>query len=300
MAFTPEESPNLKAARDAENRVKDSPRGNFIFAYHPDEWVLDHRGRLVPTIVHLSKEPGDGGVGADGDFMPAELQYRKRGWQLIPHDILGKQDYVALYRNVRGKRVHRTIFQEGYNTAAGTTEWAFDEDGWVMFLGLLRKKGLIKQPRPKVVAGLLRTQQELLEDKLKREPNTDSGVKHERWEKAVQTIRDGIRTLERELEKSYEVYGRPQSIGRSSVQDLLEQLEEEEGASDPETAAILQRTRAQRAAAQESDDVDEDLEEQGDGGIDSTPPADTDTDTDTELEKPRRARRRKPTEEVTS
>jgi hypothetical protein len=258
MAYTPEPSPNLATKRDAENRVRDLPRGNFMLAYHPDEWQLDARGRLIPTVVHLSKEVGHGAVAADGDFTPAEIEYKRRGYQLIPHDILGDIDYVALYRNRKGKKVHRSIFQEPYDTANGVTEWTFDQEAWDRFISLLRKRNFIKAPRPKIVEGLLRQTEEAYDGLLRREPSRDQAEKHEAWQKKVDLIRSQVRTLKAELEASYETYGRPASRARSA---LAAQLAALETTGDEDVDAVLRRTLDARAAAAESVDEKDDAPE---------------------------------------
>lgn len=239
--FVAEESPNLRQKREVANRVKDLPRGNFMFFYHPDEWAMDHRGRLMPTVIHCSKDPGSGAVAANGDFTPAELEYRKRGWLPIPHETLGEVDYVAPYRNTKGKMVHRTIFQRGYNTAEGTTRWAFDQEAWDAFIALLRKRGLIKQPRPEVVSGLLEAAQEALRNI--RAPRSDDGEKMERYLERVEVLKRQIAVLCDELGASYEAHGRPSSPGRSKVLALLEGLDDEMESDDPDVAAVLRATQ---------------------------------------------------------
>lgn len=220
MGFTPEASPNLAAEDDAQNRVNCGPSDNFAMAYHPDEWAMDVRGRLRPTIVQLSKAPGVGPVGARGDFRAAKAWYESQGYVVLPHNLLGATDYVAPYRNKKGALVHRTIFQVGYNDATGTTKWSFDQEAYDAFIELLRKRGIVQQPKPQIIVGLIEQTKSILENK--RQPRVDDAEKIERYNEQVAILRKQLTTLEAELVESYKVHGHPASQGRSSILRLLE------------------------------------------------------------------------------
>jgi hypothetical protein len=235
MPFASEGSPNTAAQQDLSNRVACPPSDNFMLAYHPDEWMLDARGRLIPVLVQLSKAPGVCGVTADGSFRAAKAAYEERGWVLLPHDVLDGQDYVALYRNRKGARVHRTVFQYGYNDATGTTKWGVDRKAYEAFITFLRRRGFIKQPRPQIVAGLLEATRETLKNK--RQPRTDDHSKVEAYNEQCEILRTQIATLEAELATSIETYGAEEAPARGRVLHLLESLAADDDAAEQDAPA---------------------------------------------------------------
>lgn len=238
MPFVSEGSPNTHQAQDAANRVSCPPSDNFVVAYHPEEWMLDGKGRLVPTLVQFSKAPGVCGVTANGDFRAAKAAYEARGYVILPHDILGGEDYVALYRNRKGAKVHKTVFQFGYNDSTGDTKWGFDQEAYEAFIGFLRKKGLVKQPKPTVVSGLLQQVRETLSNK--RQPRTDDQSKVQAYNEQCAVLRAQITTLEAELAKSVEVYGAEQSPARSRVLSLLADAAADDDAAEQGAVSIPQ------------------------------------------------------------
>lgn len=246
MAFSPLPSANLQAAADAAGRVSDRPRGNFVFGYHPEEWQMDVAGRLVPVIVHLSRDPGINGVGPDGSFRSAKVQYEERGYVLIPHDVLGDTDYVAPYLNKKGAKVHRTLFQTGYNDATGNTQWAFDQEAWDAFIDLLRERGVIAQPRPEVLHGLLEQVRQTLANK--RIPRSDDQSKVDSYNMQCDLLKAQIATLEREHVKSVQVHGQGSSPGRSVVLELLGRQKAADIVAAPAADAVRAKLKSRKVA----------------------------------------------------
>lgn len=231
----PEPSPNLRQQDEVANRVYDVPRANFILAHRSSEWQMDSEGNLLPVVVQLSKSPGVQGVGRRGQFGEARAWYEEQGLTLIPHDIL-PADYVALYRNEKGKKVHRTVFQQPANTADGTTVWEHDGETWKKFLRLLRVKGYVKPPLPVVVRQLL--DREIKTKDGMRSPG-DNALLRERFERDLRRCNRNIEKLEMELEASYQIYGRPVVAARSEVSDLLDAALEAEGEAGRLRAGIV-------------------------------------------------------------
>lgn len=273
--FIAEDSPNLTRKRRDEGRVKDSPRGNFQFFFHPDDWQTDGQGRMVPTITQVSKDVGSGAVRADGDFDPELLRLQKAGWVAIPHDVLGAVDYVTPYKNKKGKLVHRSIFQVPYNTADGTTEWAHDADLWADFIKLLRTKGIVKAPAPAVVQALIRKTEQRLEFLLRRQPNREAEPeKVENWQRKLDLCRLTLTNLAVEFEAACKVHGSPAAPGRTRL-NLKQLIADAEAANTP-GSALAQRL-AERAPMvpdlDDDDELDEGEEPDDDEAPRGTPPA---------------------------
>ncbi len=241
--FQPEPSPNLAKQAQEQGRVRDQPRGNYIWGYHPDDWQQDGEGNLFPVLTHLSKEAGNGGVDKDGSFERAEIQYRKRGIVLIPHEALAEgTDYVVPYRNRRGKVVHRNILQTPYMDQ-GVTKWAFDDEGRKLVIQALRKAGYIKPPKPHVLRGMLELAQGALGQL--RIPRSEDSLAMERYDDSKNRLQRQIAKLEEELAASVEVYGEQHSPARGLASNLLQRLKEE---AEAEEAAAAPKKGAKRGS----------------------------------------------------
>lgn len=216
---TRRKSPNLQAAEAAANAVRDVPRGNFMFAHHPEDWQVSEDGTLVPTVVQLSKEPGVQGVTRAGGFKPAQIDYEGRGWILIPHDVI-PGDYVAVWSNRKGKDVHRSAFLQPVNTANRTT-WAFDAEGWSEFVAYLREKGIIPPPRPAIVQQLLDVKRSAYDNL--HAPTSDAPNAHDRYKRKLAMLKRQIGTLEDELAAAEAHHGK--ALARTvEGKSLAEQL----------------------------------------------------------------------------
>ncbi len=236
------ESPNAQRQVEQEGRVDDLPRANFVLFYHPAEWQLTHDGELTPSISHMSLAPG-AGADENGDFTHRRSQLLKRGWVEIPHDVLGEElpDYVAKYTNKYGKAVCRTIFQQPYNDATRKTRWRYDEEAGRAFVQFLRKRGIIKQPTPEVVEGLLVAQERLLARLATVRP-ADNEAAHAVYRSKLERCEHAISVLRAELGRSRDLHGAPAAPARSALLRLLQKQEEAEEA----TPVALVRKRGKR------------------------------------------------------
>lgn len=236
------ESPNAQRATDEGGRVRDVPRPNFVFYYHPAEWQLDERGELIPSIGHFSLAPGSG-ADPNGDFSQRHAEMTSKGFVRIPHDVLGAAlpDYVAKYTNHRGKAVHRTVFQTPYNDGTGTTRWLDDIESRRAFVAFLRRKGLIARPRPEVVEGKLREEERKLGRLADTEPASNA-LARDRYAQKVARGQHAIETLQAELAESIAVYGRPVAPARGALLALLQADE----TVTPEAEAVVRKVRTRK------------------------------------------------------
>lgn len=211
-------SPNLEKAEAIEGRVQDSPRGNYQLAHPKDEWQLSEAGELFPVLVPLSKLPGVQGCDRRGNWSAAHAYYMERGFTLIPHDVI-PSDYVALYLNTKGQKVHRSVFQTPLDGPNGTV-WVMDEDSWRKFVQLLRVKGYIKAPRPHILRGMLHTiRQTYLH---LRPPAVEDASRRDSYDRQVSMYQKQIATLEGELAGSIEEHGEDHSPARNDIAGLLD------------------------------------------------------------------------------
>ena len=219
-SFTPGQDPNLAQKEDHTALVSDIPRGNFQFAYHPDDWQLDAESTLIPVVVHVSKTPGCNGVDEYGNFDQARLNYERNGYKLISHDIL-PSGYVAPYRNKKRQMVHRTVFQRPTNIH-GATHWTHDAQAWRGFIKLLRKKGAVEQPRPAVLQSMIAIRENMLRAMV--QPRVDDSRAIDAYNARVDKIKRDLATLTTELESAITTYGAPEAPARSVVDDVLAEL----------------------------------------------------------------------------
>lgn len=240
-----------KRAADPDRRVKDRPRDPFQFAYNPDEWGIDYRGRLVPQISHIAMGVGNGAVDPQtGDTTQHRRELEARGWRFVPLDFLGDGSYVRRYRNTKGQAVHRSVFAVPTAGAPGLpTRWVPDQEAIDGFIELMRLRGLIEQPRPEVVAQLIEQQEHRLDNYLKKAP-TDDSRRADLYKRRIEGCEAALATLRTELEKSEREHGRRAATGRDMVSRALKAARGEAvAAPEAPAASPLDRARA-RAAGQ--------------------------------------------------
>lgn len=244
QGFVPESSGNLEPGATDDGLVDDLPRGNFMFMVHPLDWQIDQRGKLVPVVVHIGKEVGNGSVSRKGDWSQHLLEHQRNGFVLIPHDFLGAdRDYVDVYRNKHRKKVHRTVFETPQVGPDGKTVYSVDQKAWWKFLDLLRLRGVVKAPQVRVVREILNSKRALYAEKEKRGPRNTTGEAVERYEREMRQLRDVMAMLEGELAESVRVYGEDVSVVDSRLDELLEQELATARASEGATASVRQAVK---------------------------------------------------------
>lgn len=239
QGFVPESSGNLEPGATDDGLLDDLPRGNFMLMIHPLDWQVDQRGKLVPVIVHIGKEVGNGSVSRKGDWTQHLLEHQRNGFVLIPHDFLGAdRDYVDVYRNKYRKKVHRTVFETPQVGPDGKTVYSVDMKAVWKFHDLLRLRGIVKQPQVRVVRELLNQRRTLYADKEKRGPRNTTGEAVERYERDMRHLREVMTMLEAELAESVKVYGEDISVVDGRLDELLEQELAAAKASEGATASV--------------------------------------------------------------
>lgn len=262
MPFIAEPSGNLDPAAVEDGYVDDIPRGNFQLAVHPRDWQMDARGRLVPVVVPIGKEVGNGSVSRRGDFAMHRLEHEQHGYTFIPHDILGPdQDYVTVYRNRHKRKVHATVFQTPSPGPDGKTVYPVDLESWHKFLDLLRLRGIVRPPSVAVVRGLIAVREALYADKEKRGPRNATTEAQDRYAREMARIRAELATLREELAASIREYGDDRSVVASRLGELLEAATDTAAATADAVAAVRprapRRTPKAPVATKPADDVDE-------------------------------------------
>lgn len=248
--FRAQDPGNLQTEPGKDGLVRDDARTNFKFFYDPKDWQVNAAGDLVPVIVHVGKEPGHGSVTPKGGFAQMEAELVQHGKVAIPHDVLGgDQDYVAMYRNERGRKVHRSIFQMPDHGDDGQTVWRHDERAWGKFLRFLRKEGIIKQPSVGVVKGVLNTKEHLRADKVRRGPRNATAEAKLQFDREISQLDATILMLRKELAESERVYGPDEAPVHDLLDGLLDDLDDEPAeAAPPERSGI-------RAELSDSDEI---------------------------------------------
>jgi hypothetical protein len=237
--YVAESSGNLTPDAVEGGRVKEFPYGNFMLMVHPLDWQMHVSGQLRPVIVQIGKEVGNGAVSRRGNANAHRLEHEQRGYVMIPHDLLG-DDYVQVYRNEHGKKVHVTVFQVPVPGLDGTT-WEFRAEAYEKFLKLLKLRGIVKAPQPQVVRKLLNDQRHLQSEELKRGPRAQTAEMVDKYERTMRKLTETIAYLEGELAASIRIYGDT----RGEIDDRLDALLDAEVETETEAQDA---TRAVQAA----------------------------------------------------
>lgn len=219
---------------------------------------------LRPTITHVNKLPGSGAVTRRGSFRPEMLRLEEQGMVHIPHDVLSSNvDYVQVFRNRKGKKVHCTIFQTPVESADGTIQFRHDPVAYSKFLTLLRRKRIIKPPEPQIVDGVREQYRVRLQSRLSREPQEGSARMQEH-KRQVAYLNRCLEVLDNEYEASVAHYGEPASEGREALDRALaalDALDEEFQATGPAPAKSPSLTQGARKGLTLLDELSSDSDD---------------------------------------
>lgn len=225
MSYQAEIVTGDESKRDRAGRVVDVPRPQFTLFYDPTDWQVLPSGEIRPSISHISMAPG-AGADPDGNFEPERIRRISRGMVEIPLDVLGEgRGYQAKYLNRRGRGVYRSIFLQPYESE-GVTKWRPDSEAIAKFIRLLKKRGLIKAPRPSVVRGLM-GQVSRKRARLGRVQPTDRADAVSRWREKMEMFDRQLRALDGELANSIKLYGDEVSPGRAILDQVHEMFDAE-------------------------------------------------------------------------
>ena len=119
------------------------PSPAFMLMFHPNRWkVLG--GVVQPRFGRLKLQAGVNRVReVKGRFVVGEAKahYERRGFKMIPFDVEG--DGESYLRKPEGTAAHVLKWKRTYSGTSATT---WDHEGYADFIGLLRKKGIVKDP----------------------------------------------------------------------------------------------------------------------------------------------------------
>jgi len=144
---------------------------SFFLKWHPARWYMAN-GRLLPCLGKLVIEPGINGVDARGGHTIAKAEADRRGWTIIPWEVI-PDGYVRAY-DVRGGVAHMTRWERPKaigNRAIIKT----DEKGYHAFLQHLLDEGIVPPPDPDIVDAMSDVQRSRISRNLKR-AKTDDGA----------------------------------------------------------------------------------------------------------------------------
>ena len=120
------------------------PRPAWWYTHHPARWTF-RDGEWLPWLSQLVADPGVANVDKDGSTDAAEVSLRRRGWTLIPWDVIDG-GYCIAYDGVAGP-VHLSRW-ETPKVVAGQHRIQSDEEGYWAFCRQLVADGVIELPDP--------------------------------------------------------------------------------------------------------------------------------------------------------
>ena len=131
----------------------------YYLKWHPLRWQCIE-GEWLPQLGRLVMEPGIGGVDSRGNTQLAEVAAARRGWTIIPWEVI-PDTYLQVVEGTRGP-VYLSRFLEvkqiGTRAILKT-----DKEGWLDFLRMLMDEGIITPPDPDVLEFLTDVQRKRYE-----------------------------------------------------------------------------------------------------------------------------------------
>ena len=131
----------------------------FYFIAHPNRWDL-FDGELLPVLGKLRLQPGIEGVRQNGDHMIAKAAKERRGWEVIPWNVVtctarGQQypEYLHYFDGSKG-RIYIEIWCTPIQVRGGTPSWKTDIEGYKQFLRDLVAAGAVPDPDPALLDNL--------------------------------------------------------------------------------------------------------------------------------------------------
>lgn len=125
-----------------------APNQPFMLKEHPLRWHLVD-GEWLPQLGYLRFEMGANGVDKTGDISIARLEAEKRGWKIIPYEVI-KDGYVTRTR-CEGGWFHHLRWEEPRAIGKRVLDSRVDSEGYRDFLRMLVDEGFVREPDPDVL-----------------------------------------------------------------------------------------------------------------------------------------------------
>jgi len=147
--------------------IPEKPRGERVllnvaacppwqYMWHPARWMfVGATGEVLPDLGRLKHIPGVAGVDKTGSTTLAAVQASKKGWTVLPWDILG-DPYIRRHEGRHGP-VHlpRWIVPKQIGAKCHTSPSPEQLEGYYQFLRDLMDRGHIPPPDETVLEGMV-------------------------------------------------------------------------------------------------------------------------------------------------
>lgn len=128
-------------------------------------------GELLPILGKMRLMPGVAGVDYRGEYLVAKAAKERRGWVVLPWDIIPSQafgeeysEYLLYWNGGQGK-IYTEIWTRPIQMGpTGQPTWEADTEGYLKFLRELAASGAVGQPHP----ALLQTMVQQLKGRIDR------------------------------------------------------------------------------------------------------------------------------------
>lgn len=122
---------------------KRAPRPPFLYKWHPNRWaVID--GEWLPVLGQLRVEAGVANVDRTGNTAPAEADAARRGWRVIPNEII-EGGYLRRHRCARGY-FYTSRWEQPRHQNGKPVRSRIDREGYKAFLRYLVASGVVAPP----------------------------------------------------------------------------------------------------------------------------------------------------------
>jgi len=133
------------------SRLKHAPCRDFVYKAHPARWgkVGD---KLLPLLSMIRFEPGLNGVDRYGSPDLAIVAAKRKGWIIIPHEVVPNGGYSRQHAVEKGS-LHCSIWEQPIQVG-GRPKWRRDPEGYIAFLEFLVAEGIVPLPEPEILEDL--------------------------------------------------------------------------------------------------------------------------------------------------
>lgn len=125
-----------------------APTPLFFLRWHPARWQLVD-GEWLPMLGTLKLDLGAGGVDKDGNIDHAVIDGEKRGWTVIPWEVI-PDGYVRAWP-CRNGQYHCTKWETPRHMAGRVLSSEVDDKGYRDFLRMLVEQEIVKPADPAIL-----------------------------------------------------------------------------------------------------------------------------------------------------